>query len=268
MKGLDFDFLKFTWINVLDIVLVAMLIYYIYSLIRNTLAVNLLLGMFIIVVLYRIIKALNLNLLPDIVDKAVDDKFISIGILSLIIIFQPEIRRFLLHIGKSTYLQKNKAWWGFLFGSKDLERDNLLRIKPIIDACKSMKKTRTGALIVFVKYYDDELFTNSCELVDAKISKRLLESIFQKYSPLHDGAVVIAENKIKSASCILPLTDNDKLPPQFGLRHRAGIGVSETTDAVAVIISEETGEIAYAKQGRVRMNVSFGELEKLLNKDF
>jgi diadenylate cyclase len=105
-------------------------------------------------------------------------------------------------------------------------------------------------------------------VLEAKISKRLLESIFQKYSPLHDGAVVIAENKIKSASCILPLTDNDKLPPQFGLRHRAGIGVSETTDAVAVIISEETGEIAYAKQGRVRMNVSFGELEKLLNKDF
>ncbi|RZJ80185.1 MAG: TIGR00159 family protein, partial [Flavobacterium sp.] len=128
--------------------------------------------------------------------------------------------------------------------------------------------TRTGALIVFVKFYDEQFFANSCEVVDAKISKRLLESIFQKNSPLHDGAVVISENKIKSASCILPLTDNDQLPSQFGLRHRAGIGVSETTDAVAVIISEETGEISYAKQGRVRMNVSFGELEKLLNKDF
>ncbi len=268
MKGLDFDFLKITWIDGLDILLVAIFIYYVYSLIRNTLAVNLLLGMFIILMLYHLIKALNLNLLPDLINKSVDDKFISIGIIALIVIFQPEIRRFLLHIGKSTYLQRNKAWWGFLFGSKDTERDNLIRIKPIIDACKSMKKTRTGALIVFVKFYDDELFTKSCELIDSKISKRLLESIFQKYSPLHDGAVVIAENKIKSASCILPLTDNDKLPPQFGLRHRAGIGVSETTDAVAVIISEETGEIAYAKQGRVRMNVSFGELEKLLNKDF
>jgi len=268
MKDLDFDFLKITWIDGIDILLVAFLIYYIYSLIRNTLAVNLLLGMLIILVAYNLLKALKLNLVPDIINKSVDDKFISIGIIALIVIFQPEIRRFLLHIGKSTYLQKNKAWWGFLFGSKDLERDNLIRIKPIIDACKSMKKTRTGALIVFVKFYDDELFTNSCELIDSKISKRLLESIFQKYSPLHDGAVVIAENKIKSASCILPLTDNDKLPPQFGLRHRAGIGVSETTDAVAVIISEETGEIAYAKQGRVRMNVSFGELEKLLNKDF
>jgi diadenylate cyclase len=263
MKGLDFDFLEFTWINAIDIVLVAILIYYVYSLIRNTLAVNLLLGIIIIMLVYGVVKLLKMTLLLTIINK-----FMSVGIISLIVIFQPEIRRFLLHIGKSTYLQRNKAWWGFLFGSKNLERDNLLRIKPIIDACKSMKKTRTGALIVFVKFYDDELFTNSCELIDSKISKRLLESIFQKYSPLHDGAVVISENKIKSASCILPLTDNDKLPPQFGLRHRAGIGVSEATDAVAVIISEETGEIAYAKHGRVRMNVSFGELEKLLNKDF
>jgi len=263
MKGLDFDFLKFTWINAIDIVLVAILIYYVYSLIRNTLAINLLLGIIIILIVYGVVKLLKMDLLLTIIHK-----FMSVGIIALIVIFQPEIRRFLLHIGKSTYLQKNKAWWGFLFGSKDLERDNLIRIKPIIDACKSMKKSRTGALIVFVKFYDDELFTNSCELIDSKISKRLLESIFQKYSPLHDGAVVISENKIKSASCILPLTDNDKLPTQFGLRHRAGIGVSETTDAVAVIISEETGEIAYAKQGRVRMNVSFGELEKLLNKDF
>lgn len=263
MKGLDFDFLKITITDGIDILLVALIIYYIYNLIKNTLAVNLLLGMVIILVLHWVVDALHMKLLTTIIEQ-----FINVGIIALIVIFQPEIRRFLLLIGKNTFLQQNKAWWGYLFGSKNIERDNLVRIKPIIDACKSMKKSRTGALIVFVKFYDDQLFANSCEVIDSKISKRLLESIFQKYSPLHDGAVVIAENKIKSASCILPLTDNDKLPPQFGLRHRAGIGVSETTDAVAVIISEETGEIAYAKQGRVRMNVSFGELEKLLNKDF
>lgn len=263
MSIFDFDFIKLTWISVIDIIVVAILMYYIYNLIKHTLAVNLLLGMLIIFLFYQVVKSVHMDLLSSIISK-----FMSVGIMALIIIFQPEIRRFLLHIGKTTFLQKNKAWWGYLFGSKNLERDNLLRIKPIIDACKSMKKSRTGALIVFVKYYDDELFSNSCELIDSKISKRLLESIFQKHSPLHDGAVVIAENKIKSASCILPLTDNDNLPAQFGLRHRAGIGVSETTDAVAVIISEETGEIAYAKHGRVRMNISFGELEKLLNKDF
>ncbi len=263
MKTLEFDFLKVTITDAVDIILVALIIYYIYNLIKNTLAVNLLLGMVIILVIHWVVDALNMNLLSSILNQ-----FMSVGIIALIVIFQPEIRRFLLLIGKNTFLQQNKAWWGYLFGSKNIEQNNLIRIKPIIDACKSMKKTRTGALIVFVKFYDDQLFANSCELIDSKISKRLLESIFQKYSPLHDGAVVIAENKIKSASCILPLTDNDKLPPQFGLRHRAGIGISETADAVAVIISEETGEIAYAKQGRVRMNVSFGELEKLLNKDF
>lgn len=263
MKTLEFDFLKITITDAVDIILVALIIYYIYNLIKNTLAVNLLLGMVIILVIHWVVDALNMKLLSSILNQ-----FMSVGIIALIVIFQPEIRRFLLLIGKNTFLQQNKAWWGYLFGSKNIEQNNLIRIKPIIDACKSMKKTRTGALIVFVKFYDDQLFANSCEMIDSKISKRLLESIFQKYSPLHDGAVVIAENKIKSASCILPLTDNDKLPPQFGLRHRAGIGISETADAVAVIISEETGEIAYAKQGRVRMNVSFGELEKLLNKDF
>lgn len=262
MKSLDFDFLKITWIDAIDIILVAILIYYIYSLIRNTLAVNLILGMVIIVLVYYTVEGLKMELLSAIINK-----FMSVGILALVIIFQPEIRRFLLHIGKSTFLQKKKAWWGYIFGNKNIEQNNLLRIKPIVDACKNMKKSRTGALIVLVKYYDGEFFKNS-EIIDGKISKRLLESIFQKHSPLHDGAVVISENRIKSASCILPLTDNDELPAHFGLRHRAGIGVSEITDAVAVIISEETGEIAYAKQGRARVNVSFGELEKLLNKDF
>lgn len=263
MKGFDFDFLKITATDVIDILLVAILIYYVYTLIRRTLAVNLLLGMFIILIFWFAVRSLHMRLLTAIIDK-----FMSVGIIALIIIFQQEIRRFLLMIGKNAFLQKNKAWYGYLFGKKEIERNNMNRIKPIIDACKSMKKTKTGALIVFVKFYDEQFFANSGEVIEAKISKRLLESIFQKYSPLHDGAVIIAENKIKTASCILPLTDNDQLPPQFGLRHRAGIGVSEHADAVAIIVSEETGDIAYAKQGRVRMNVTFGELEKLINKDF
>ncbi len=263
MKGLEFDFLRITFVDVVDILLVALLIYYVYSLIRNTLAVNLILGMLIITLCYFVVSTLNMRLM-----EAIINKFISVGIISLVIIFQPEIRRFLLHIGKNTFMQKNMAWYYNLFGKKALVQDNYLRIKPILDACKSMKKTKTGALIVFLKFYDDQLFANSCEMVDGKISKRLLESIFQKNSPLHDGAVVIAENKIKSASCILPLTDNDKLPPHFGLRHRAGIGISENTDAVAIIISEETGEIAYAKQGQVKSNLTFEQLEKLLNKDY
>ena len=129
MKSLDFDFLKISWIDGIDIILVAILIYYIYSLIKNTLAVNLLLGMFIILIVYYLVQGLHMNLLSAIISK-----FMSVGIMALIIIFQPEIRRFLLHIGKTTFLQKNKAWWGYLFGNKEIERDNLIRIKPIIDA--------------------------------------------------------------------------------------------------------------------------------------
>src|SRR5476649_2538103 len=259
----DFSHLKITPFAILDILLLAIIIYQLYNLIKGTIAANIFIGLILIYALYYIVPEAKMPLLAGILKKVAD-----VGILALIVVFQQEIRRFLLLVGKNASLQRNKAWWRYFFGKADDERNNLARIKPIIDACKSMKQSRTGALIVFAKYYDEQFYQNSCELVDAKISKRLLESIFQKNSPLHDGAVVIAENKIKSASCILPLTDNTDLPPQFGLRHRAGIGVSEANDATALIISEETGEISYARHGRVKMNISFAELEKLLNKDF
>jgi diadenylate cyclase len=263
MQSIDFRFFHFTFFSAVDIVVVAIIIYQLYNLIRGTIAANIFIGLALICVLYFVVSKLQMPLLTLILQN-----FMNVGILALIIVFQQEIRRFLLLVGKNASLQRNKAWWRYFFGKAEDERNNLARIKPIIDACKSMKQTRTGALIVFAKYYDEQFYQNSCELVDAKISKRLLESIFQKNSPLHDGAVVIAENKIKAASCILPLTDNTDLPPQFGLRHRAGIGVSEANDATALIISEETGEISYARHGRVKMNISFAELEKLLNKDF
>lgn len=263
MDSFDFSFLNLRFLDLLDILLVAIIIYYIYNLIRGTIALNILLGLVIIYVVFLVVKQAHMRLLTEILGG-----FVSVGFIALIVVFQHEIRRFLLLIGKNASLQKNKAWWSFLFGRKDIEKNNLARIRPIIDACKSMQKSRTGALLIFAKYFDEQFYQNSGELIESRISKRLLESIFQKNSPLHDGAVIISDNRIKCASCILPLTENDKLPPQFGLRHRAGIGISEISDAVAVIVSEETGEIAYARQGRVKMNVSYMELEKLLNKDF
>lgn len=263
MEGFDFSFLNLRLLDIVDILFVAMIIYYVYNLIRGTIALNILLGLIIIYVVFQVVKQAEMRLLTELLGA-----FVSVGFIALIVVFQQEIRRFLLLIGRNASLQKNKAWWSFLFGRKEIVKNNSVRIKPIIDACKSMQKSKTGALIVFAKYYDEQFFQNSGEIIEAKISKRLLESIFQKSSPLHDGAVIISENRIKCASSILPLTENDKLPPQFGLRHRAGIGITETSDAVAVIVSEETGEISYAKQGRVKMKVGFGELEKLLNKDF
>ncbi len=263
MHLFDFSFFKFTAFSVLDILLIAIIIYQLYNLIKGTIAANIFLGLILIYVLYYIVPDQKMPLLAGILKKVSD-----VGIIAVIVIFQQEIRRFLLLVGKNASLQRNKAWWRYFFGKAEVEKNNYTRIKPIIDACKILKQTKTGALIVFAKYYDEQFYQNSCEVLDAKISKRLLESIFQKTSPLHDGAVVIAENKIKSASCILPLTDKVDLPAQFGLRHRAGIGVTEANEATAIIISEETGEISYAKQGRVKMNISFAELEKLLNKDF
>ncbi|MFD1629443.1 diadenylate cyclase CdaA [Pseudopedobacter beijingensis] len=263
MEFLDFSFLKMTVIDVVDILLVAIIIYYIYNLIRGTIAVNIFIGFILIYVLYFVAsKMLHMKLLSGILNS-----FVSVGLIALIIVFQQEFRRFLLSIGKNISL-RNKLWMKLVFGKEEVEKNNLAKIKPIIDACKSMKQTRTGALIVFSKYFDQDVFGNTGEFVDARISKRLIESIFQKHSPIHDGAVVIAENRIKTAGCILPLTENDKLPPQFGLRHRAGIGITETSECTALIVSEETGEISYAQQGKVKMNISFTELERLLNKDF
>jgi uncharacterized protein (TIGR00159 family) len=263
MQSLDFSFLKLTPLGILDIILVALIMYQLYTLIKGTIAANIFIGLFLIYAIYFLVKALHMPLL-----EAILGKFIDVGPIAVIVIFWQEIRRFLLVVGKNASLQRNKAWWQYFFGKAEAEKNNYARIKPIIDACKSLKQTRTGALIVFAKYYDEQFYQNSCEVMEARISKRLLESIFQKTSPLHDGAVVISENRIKSASCILPLTDKTDLPPQFGLRHRAGIGVTEANEATAIIVSEETGEISYAKQGKVKMNISFAELEKLLNKDF
>ncbi|RYU90551.1 TIGR00159 family protein [Mucilaginibacter terrigena] len=263
MHSFDLSSLKVTPFAILDILLLAIIIYQLYNLIRGTIAANIFIGLAIIYVLYFIVPDTKMPLLAGILKKVAD-----VGIIAVIVLFQQEIRRFLLLMGKNASLQRNKAWWRYFFGKAETEKNNYARIKPIIDACKSMKQTRTGALIVFAKYYDEQFYQNSCEVLDARISKRVLESIFQKNSPLHDGAVVISENKIKSASCILPVTEKSDLPAQFGLRHRAGIGVTEANDATAIIVSEETGEISYAKQGRIKMDISFAELEKLLNKDF
>jgi len=262
MDLLDFSFLNLRFLDILDIVLVACILYYLYSLIRETIAVNIGLGLVIIYVVYMGVKQAQMHLLTQIFGG-----FVSVGFIALIVVFQQEIRRFLLLIGRNAFLQKDKAWWFFIFGKAGITTNDNLRIKPIIDACKSMKKSRTGALIIFTEYFDEQFFQNSGELIDSKISKRLLESIFQKHSPLHDGAVIISDNKIKCASCILPVSENNQLPTQFGLRHRAGIGISEMSDASSVIISEETGEIVYVKQGKVKTNISFSELEKLLARD-
>src|SRR5690606_8621458 len=247
-------------LDVIDIFLVAIILYYIYSLIRGTIAVNILIGLGLIYVIYIIVRQSNMHLLTEIFGG-----FISVGSIALIVVFQQEIRRFLIHIGKNISVRRKNFLWSVFVNKKAAQNDNRARLKPIIDACRSMSNSHTGASLVFSKYFDEEYYQSSGEYLDAQLSKRLLESIFQKHSPLHDGAVVIVDFKIKTASCVLPLSDSEDLPLHFGLRHRAAIGVTEVSDAVAVIVSEETGEISFAKDGNVNMNIGHEELEELLN---
>jgi len=263
MDGFGLNLLEgFRLLDVLDILLVAVIIYYIYSLIKGTIAVNILMGVALFYGIYLVVKQLEMRLLTEIFGG-----FISVGSIALIVVFQQEIRRFLLHVGKNISMRRKKVFLNFIGARKTAQIDHSEQIKPIIDACKSMSKSKTGALLVFSRYFDEEYYQSSGEYIDAPVSKRLLESIFFKNNPLHDGAVVIVDFRIMTASSVLPLSDSEDLPPQFGLRHRAAIGVTEVSEAVAVVVSEETGEISFAKDGNVNMNISPEELAELLREE-
>ena len=261
MEPFDLGLFKVGIFDVIDIVLVAFIIYQIYNLIRGTIAVNIFIGLMLIYLLWIGVKALNMQLLSGILDKV-----IGVGVIALIIVFQQEIRRFLLLIGRNTVSRKNSFWGKVLLGNTIINDTDQLNLYPIVEACRNMSQAKIGALIVFARTYEEQVYSNNGELMNARISKRLLESIFSKTSPLHDGAVVISDGIIKAASCILPLTDNTELPEQLGLRHRAAVGITEQSDSIAVIISEETGYISIASRGKVKTNVSVEELERTIRK--
>lgn len=260
MGGLDFSSFNIRFLDVIDIFLVAIILYYIYSLIRGTIAVNILIGLGIFYLIFIIVRQFNMQLLSEIFGG-----FISVGSIALIVVFQQEIRRFLIHISRNIPIRRQGFLWSMFSSKKEIEKDNRVLLKPVVDACRNLSKSRTGALMVFSKHYDEDYYQTSGEYIDAMMTRRLLESIFSKNSPLHDGAVVIVDFKIKSASCVLPLSEKDDLPVHFGLRHRAAIGVTEVGDAAAVIVSEETGWISFAKDGEIQVNINADDLADLLN---
>ncbi len=261
MNLFDNDFLKFNLLSLVDILIVAILIYLIFTLLRGTIALSIFIGICTLGIFYLIVKALHMELLTGILDK-----FLGVGVISIIIIFQQEIRRFLLLIGKNLTFKRARFWNKILRGTENVSEAKGI-ITPIIEACLSLQKSRTGALIIFSKNFMEQVFQNNGEVLNCKVSKRVLESIFNKLSPLHDGAVVIFNQEIKLASCILPITDNMELPVHFGLRHRAGIGITEHSDSFAIIVSEETGEIAIGKEGKISTNLSPKELEEFLENE-
>ncbi len=195
-------------------------------------------------------------------------QFISLGFIALIIVFQQEVRRFLIVLGTNNILSKNAFTRQILPWNWQMAKSNPLNIPEIIKACRQMAKTKTGAIIVLAKSSELKYYTNTGDLMNAEISHSLIESIFFKNSPLHDGSIIIVNNIIKAARCVLPVTENVELPGHLGMRHRAAIGITEQSDALALVVSEETGDISFAKEGHIRIDVSLEELERTLNEEF
>jgi uncharacterized protein (TIGR00159 family) len=242
----------------IDIALVAALLYQVYKLLKGSVAIKIFLGFLSLYLIYLLVQAIRMELLSIILGQ-----FMGVGVIAAIIIFAPEFRKFLLILGRSSIFSDDNVWKDLLFFWRKKENSGF-NISPIIDAAKILAGSNTGALIVISSTVELKFYAESGDILDAELSKRLLISIFNKHSPLHDGAVIIHKGKIKAARCILPVTERE-VPAQFGLRHRAGIGMSEATDALILVISEETGQISMAKNGKVLHNLSFQEVREIIN---
>lgn len=253
-------FLTIRFLDILDIVLVAFLLYQLYRLIKGTVAFNIVIGLFSLYLFWLVVRALNMELLGSIMGQ-----FIGVGVIALIVVFHPEIRKFLVFIG-TNYNVNRVLSIDKLFGAGKLKTINHQQIDNLVDACVSMSKSKTGALIVITGVSDLSDQVNTGEKLNAKISSSLIRTIFFKNSPLHDGAVIIRGNKIAAAGCILPLTQKE-LDQSLGLRHRAAVGITENTDAICIIVSEERGSISFAKEGEIKRRISKEVLTSLLEKN-
>jgi len=255
-------FISFTINDAVDILLVAILLYLAYNLVKGTSAINIFIGLALIYFAYIVIKAFDLQLLSSILGK-----FVNVGVIAIMIVFQQEIRKFLLYIGSNEFL-RNKNWRGlFRFGSASSENSIVLDLDALAEACYNMSFTKTGALIVVTRKSDLKFFIATGEVVDSGLSSRMLENIFFKNSPLHDGAVIIEDNRIVSARCVLPVTERDNFPAHLGMRHRAAVGVTENTDALAIVVSEQTGAVSLTIHGEIKPELSREKLLFLLEKN-
>jgi diadenylate cyclase len=257
---LDF-FTNLSVVRVIDILLVLYLLYELYNFIKGTAGINIFFGIIALYIIWKLVIYLEMPLLSEIMGQ-----FISVGVIAIIIVFQQEIRKFLLLLGNPKFINKTRR--RFLFWRFTILQDNTLEITPLIRALKSMSATKTGALIVLTRKNELEDIVNTGIKVDSYISEHMLESVFYKNAPLHDGAIIITDNRIIAAKCILPVSDNEKLPQNAGLRHRAAMGISEVSDAITIVVSEQTGKIAVAVGGELRTEVLTSDLREYLELEF
>ncbi len=251
-------FFEFGIKDIIDIVLVALMLYYIYRLMKASRSLNAFIGIMIFVVLWLLVsQVLEMRLLGSIMDKLV-----SVGVIALIILFQEDIRKFLFNLGAH---QRMKVVSRIFGRTKTRNSEELKRIiMPIVMACLNMGKRKVGALIVLERDMPLDDVVNTGERIEARISQQLIENIFFKNSPLHDGAMIISNHQIKAAGCILPVSHNLDIPKELGLRHRAALGISQESDCVAIVVSEETGGITVAIKGELQVRLSAEKLESIL----
>lgn len=248
-------------IDYIDVFLVALLLYYIYKLVKGTVAINIFTGIIIIYLVWKLTEFLNMELLTGIFGG-----FMKVGIIALIVVFQPEIRKFLLMVGSTNFNRRRKFFKQFNFLKGDVVENNM-DIESIISACNKMSMSKTGALIVLERNNNLDFLATSGDEMNIKVTQPIIESIFFKNSPLHDGAIIISDNIVKATRVILPVNNDKNIPKRFGLRHRAAIGITEKTDAIALVVSEETGHISYFKDGEFVVFEDTNELITIINTD-
>ena len=253
------DFINFNIKDLIDILLVAYLLYQSYRLMKDSGSINIFIGILVFIGCWVLVsQVLGMRLLGSIFDKLV-----NVGVLALIVLFQDDIRKFLVTVGS------HKRWKHLLRFLRNNQQDKIERadIMPIVMACMSMSKSKTGALMVVEKNLPLNEIIRSGETINADVNQRLIENIFFKNSPLHDGAMIIRHKQIIAAGCILPVSHDLNIPKELGLRHRAAMGVSQETDALAIIVSEETGGISVAYKGQFYLRLTAEELERILTKE-
>lgn len=256
----SFDFLHLRFLDILDIFLVALLLYYIYKLVKGSAAINIFIGIAIVYLVFLLTGFLSMEMLSNILGQ-----FIGVGMFALIVVFQQEIRKFLLMVGSTNFGHRRnflRQWRSQTDGN-----ESLTDVETVIKACENMGKTNTGALIVIRRSTNLEFIKNSGDQMSIELNQPIIESIFYKNSTLHDGAMVIEDNTITATRVILPVSNDRSIPLRFGLRHRAAVGISEKTDALVLVVSEETGQTSYIKNGSFVIYDSTQELIDKLKHD-
>ena len=255
-------FFEFGIKDIVDILLVALILYYIYRLMKESRSLNVFMGILVFVVLWLVVsQVLQMKLLGSILDK-----FVSVGVIVLVVLFQDEIRKFLYNLGAH---QRMKSFRRFLsLNDKKQDTEKLKQIiMPIVMSCMSMSKKKVGALIVIQRATPLDDIVATGERIDADISQRLIENLFFKNSPLHDGAMIISDHRIKAAGCILPVSHNLNIPKELGLRHRAALGITHESDSIAIVVSEETGGISVAIRSQFQLRLTAEKLESILTQE-